>query len=153
MDLQKETVVRLRNAVKNKQIDESIVDERVTRILKAKSELSIDLNALFSSVSHLIHSKEAQTLSSKIARGAVSLVKGAVYQPKPHTLFVGPMPKETSIADEKTSQVDTFERIQRETILDAYAVPINPDQEAIHHVLKLASSYEAFVVATYNGNV
>lgn len=152
-DLQKEAAIRLRNAVKNNILDETILNDRVHRILKAKSELDINVNQTYDDVKALIHSSEAVLLSTKIAEGAVTLVKGENYQPKEKTLFIGPMPKATSIADEKADSIDTFKRIEHETLLDTYQVSISPTKEEIASTIALANQYETLVIATYNGNV
>ncbi len=153
LDLQREAVVRLRSAIKRGSLDESILNERVERILAAKSKLDFKIDEPFHPVQSLIGSDEAKQLSQQIANGAVTIVKGEAYQPKERALFIGPMPKTTSFAEDKTMAVDTFHRIEQETNLDTHQVSIQPTDTEIKNAYEVANTYEDIVIATYNGNV
>ena len=83
-----------------------------------------------------------------------SLVKGEVLRLKERALFVGIMPKATSIADEALGHYDIFKSIEKEIKhLEFIKLPISPSDVDILEVFEKAKAYDQIIVTTYNGNV
>jgi len=155
-ELQIESLEYIKEAVETGKISESLIDERVKRILDFKKTMiaPINLNETYEDVSEDILRPEAVDLSYKVVEGAASLIKGEPLRLKPKALFVGIMPKATTIADERLGHHDMFEMIENEmATLDVVKLSIKPDDKDIESVFKKAAQYDQLVVTTYNGNV
>lgn len=155
-ELQIESLEYIKEAVETGKISESLIDERVKRILDFKKTMiaPINLNETYEDVSEDILRPEAVDLSYKVVEGAASLIKGEPLRLKPKALFVGIMPKATTIADERLGHHDMFEMIENEmATLDVVKLSIRPDDKDIESVFIKAAQYDQLVVTTYNGNV
>lgn len=135
--LQIESLEYIRKAVINKEISEKIIDERVQRILNFKKNIheSINLEQSYNDIKPIVENKEAREFSYQVVRGAASLVKGEVLRLKERALFVGIMPKATSIADEALGHYDIFKSIEKEIKhLEFIKLPISPSDVDILEV-------------------
>lgn len=155
-ELQIESLEYIKRAVENKEISESLIDERVQRVLNYKKEIhhTINFKTSYKDIKNIVENKETKEFSYKIVRGAASLVKGEPLKLKNQVLFVGVMPKATTIADEALGHYDIFKSIDKEIKhIDVVKLPISPSIQEIEEVRKQAQAYEQIIVTTYNGNV
>jgi len=144
-ELQIESLKYIKEAVLNKKLDEDIVNERVQRILDFKKIFVEPVN---------LENKNSKQLSYKIVENAATLVKGKPLKLKDKALFIGIMPKATSIADERLGHYDIFSQIEEEIeSLDIVKLSITPNQEEIKSVLDKAKKYDQIIMTTYNSNV
>jgi beta-N-acetylhexosaminidase len=154
--LQIESLAYIKDAVLNGKIDENVIDDRVKRILDFKKMFvhPVHLEETYEDISKDILKKEVVDLSYKVVEGAASLVKGEPLKLKEKALFIGIMPKATTIADERLGHHDMFEMIEKDMkSLDMINLSIRPSQSDIELVCTQATQYDQLVVTTYNGNV
>ena len=155
-ELQIESLAYIEEAIHSGKIQESLIDERVKRILDFKKMFvePIDLEETYEDISRDIMKKEAVELSYKVVEGAASLVKGKALVLKEKALFVGIMPKATTIADERLGHHDMFEMIEKDMkTLDVVKLSIRPSETDIERVYNQAKAYDQLIITTYNGNV
>jgi len=155
-ELQIESLKYIKEAVESGKVSEAVIDERVKRILDFKRTFvePVALDETYEDVRDSIMSQEALDLSYKVVEGAASLVKGQPLKLKSKALFVGIMPKATTIADERLGHHDMFEMIEKEMeSLDVVKLSIRPDEKDIELVYQKAAEYDQLIITTYNGNV
>ena len=155
-ELQIESLKYIKEAVESGKVSEAVIDERVKRILDFKRTFvePVSLDETYEDIKDSIMSQQALDLSYKVVEGAASLVKGQPLKLKPKALFVGIMPKATTIADERLGHHDMFEMIEKEMeSLDVVKLSIRPDEKDIELVYQKAAEYDQLIITTYNGNV
>lgn len=155
-ELQIESLKYIKKAVLNKEIKESLINERVQRILDFKKLFVHPADTVkdFESVKDIVDNKASKLESYQIVENAATLVKGKVLKLKKSALFIGIMPKATSIADERLGHYDIFTQIEDEIkSLDVIKLSIKPTKDEIDMVLKRANDYNQVIMTTYNSNV
>ena len=155
-ELQIESLEYIKQAVLSNQISEELINERVQRILDFKKLFvhPVNLSKTFNDVKDIIENEDSKAFSYQIVEQAASLVKGKPLKLKKKALFVGIMPKATTIADERLGHYDIFAGIEEEIkSLDVIKLPITPTQEDILNVVQKAKSYQQVIITTYNSNV
>ncbi|MCD4827576.1 MAG: beta-N-acetylhexosaminidase [Acholeplasmataceae bacterium] len=154
-DYQIQAIKRFREAIINKEIDEALIDQRVQLILDYKKQyVSVNFDQTYEDVKDIVENDETKALSYSIVEGAASLVKGKKLSLSDRALFVGIMPKATTIADEALGHYDIFKGIEKEIPkLDIIKLPLSPSNLDILEVIEKAKAYDQLIVTTYNGNV
>lgn len=151
-----ESLAYIKQAILNHDIDEKLIDQRVQLILDYKKQYieTLDFDQTYDDVKDVVENKETQKFSYQIVEGAASLVKGKQLKLSNNALFIGIMPKATTIADEALGHYDIFTGIEKEIkSLEIVKLPITPSHLDILAVIEKAKAYDQLVVTTYNGNV
>lgn len=151
-----ESLAYIKQAVLNHEIDEKLIDQRVQLILDYKKQYieKIDIHQTYDDVKDIVENKETQKFSYQIVEGAATLVKGKQLKLSKNALFIGVMPKATTIADEALGHYDIFTGIEKEiNNLEIIKLPIKPSHLDILAVIEKAKAYDQLIVTTYNGNV
>jgi beta-N-acetylhexosaminidase len=151
-----ESLAYIKQAVLNHEIDEKLIDQRVQLILdyKKKHINNLNLSQTYKDVKSVVENKETQKFSYQIVEGAASLIKGKPLILSNRALFIGIMPKATTIADEALGHYDIFKGIEKEIDnLEIIKLPIKPSNLDILTVIEKAKAYDQLIVTTYNGNV
>ncbi len=154
--LQIESLEYIKDAVLSKTISENLINERVQRILDFKKLFvhPVHLDKSYEDIKDIIENKESKALSYHIVENAATLVKGTPLKLRKKALFIGIMPKATSIADERLGHYDIFVGIEEDIKgLDVIKLSISPNQEEIKEVVEKAKTYDQVILTTYNSNV
>src|SRR5690554_4259008 len=154
-DQQKAVVKVLKDAVLDGTIPEEVLDERVSRILKYKQDLSLNiLNNEYSDIKDIVGNKTHKEFAQKTVNDALTLVKGEVFKQKGKTLFIGQLPKSTSGADHTDGEQSTISKLEKDLENFDYKLSsLNPTEEEIKELVNLSSNYSQVILTTYNSNV
>ncbi|MGD9605067.1 MAG: MupG family TIM beta-alpha barrel fold protein [Bacilli bacterium] len=153
---QKLALELIEQAVLEGTFPESLLDEKVTRVLKAKETLLPVMDQYFFKpsfmekypiINHALHKKFA----SNIVDLSLTHVKGATYAPHPSTLVIAVEPFAQTIVEDVLSKRSIIDALKRSQLpYPGIKIKINPDDEQIDEVLKQAASFQQVVVFTYN---
>ncbi len=155
-ELQKESLEYIKDAVLNNKISEDEINERVQRTLDFKKVFvhPVNFQKKFTDVIAILNDESTKALSYQIVEDAATLVKGEPLKLKEKALFIGIMPKATTIADERLGHYDIFKDVENEiTNLDIIKLSITPSTSEIKTTLQKAKKYEQIILTTYNSNV
>ncbi len=146
---------RIYEAIENKELSVDIVNERVARILKFKSELDeINPNLEYKEIKNIVENEKTRQFSYQVVRDAATLVKGDALKLKKNVLFIGVLPKATTIADEVDGEHQLIKEIKKDLpLLDTMVLSINPDHDEIEKIVKKSEQYEQIILTTYNANI
>lgn len=146
---------RFKQAVLSNELPLSVLDERVSRVLKYKALLNTHIiNQIYQGIEPVVVNKTHQAYALETVRRAATLVKGDIYQPKGRTLFIGVSPQVTSGADDTEGDY-LITRQLKDSLPDVgrYLMPVNPSDETIQDMVVKSKGYDQIVVTTYNGNI
>lgn len=154
-ELQIEAAKRLYDAVIHNELSVELINERVNRVLKYKTELDVtDLSVGYDTVKNIVENQRTKEFSYQVVESAATLVKGQPLKIKEHALFVGILPKATTIADETDGEHHLIKDIKREIPnLDTMVISVNPDEKEIKKVVDLSKSYKQVILTTFNANI
>ncbi len=154
-ELQIGAIKRVKEAVLNNEIPIELINERVERVLKYKSELNnLDLTISYENVKDLIENQMTKNVSYQIVKQAATLVKGKSLKLGKHALFVGVLPKATTIADEADGKHSIIKQINNELRnLNTMVSSIDPSSEEIKEIIKTSKKYKQIILTTYNANI
>ncbi len=154
-DLQIEAVAHVKKAVEKGLIAESLIDERLNRVLKAKANMAQpDLERTYEMVKATVESKTTKDFAYNVVRDAATLVKGDKLALKDNALFIGIAPEATTIADETDGEKTAIEAIRNALpALSTRTVATNPDADAIKTIKEAAKTHEQIIIQTYNANI
>ncbi len=153
--LQIEAIDRIKQALSTKELSMDQLNERVKRVLDAKSKLKpIDLEKPYEAIKHHVENKEHRSFSYHIVKKALTLVKGSPLKLKPNALFIGMLPKATTQADDTDGLYDIVSHIQKDIPdLKTERVPIIPSDEDIENVVNVAKGVAQIIMTSYNANI
>ncbi len=154
-ELQIEATKRVYEAVVQNEIAIDLINDRVSRVLKFKSELETpDFNLSYEEIKDIVENKKTKLFAYQVVEDAATLVKGIPLKLKAHALFVGILPKATTIADETDGQYHLIKNIKRDLPhLDTLVISINPDPDEIKRVVKTCKKYDQVILTTLNANI
>ncbi|MDG0888743.1 beta-N-acetylhexosaminidase [Paracholeplasma manati] len=146
---------RFKQAVLTNELPMSVLDERVSRVLKYKTLINTHIiNQTYLGIESVVVNEMHKAYALETVRRAATLVKGDIYQPKGKTLFIGVSPQVTSGADDTEGNYLITKQIKASLPdIGRYLMPVNPSDEVIQDVVKKAKGYDQIVVTTYNGNI
>ena len=147
----------LEEAVLNGTIPESLIDEKVERILAEKEKIEKDMidnfvNKSVDDIEKFFGSKKVED-NKKFARSVVeesiTIVKGKKFVlDDKKTLVIGTSPYATTIAEDRVNPRSIIDNIKAEIPqLDCVTIASNP--ENISEVIDIAKGYEKIVFLTY----
>jgi len=111
--LQKEAVGRIKQALRQGELTEDTLNERVSRVLKYKERLKkIDLNSPYEAIKHIIENQETKQKSYDVVKRAATRVMGEPLVLKDSALFIGVLPKATTQADDTDGLYDIISHIK-----------------------------------------
>lgn len=153
--LQMEAVDRIKQSLLTGELTMDQLDERVQRVLDAKSKLRpIDLEKPYEAIKHHVENKEHQSFSYHTVKKALTLVKGIPLKLNANALFIGMLPKATTQADDTDGLYDIIAHIQKELPdLKTERVPIIPTDEDIDQVVSRAIHVDQIIMTSYNANI
>ncbi len=153
--LQKEAIVRIKNALESNELLMSELDERVSRVLRYKEDIKpMPLESPYEAIKHIVENDDTKRISYEITKRAATLVKGEKLKLKDNALFIGVLPKATSQADDTDGLYDIISQIKKELpSLKTHKLAINPSDEDIDEVMINAKQASQILVTSYNTNV
>lgn len=154
-ELQIEATKRIYEAVVHNELSIDLINERVCRVLRYKSELETpNFNLQYEAIKDIVENIQTKQFAYQVVEDAATLVKGSPLQVKDHAIFVGILPKATTIADETDGEHHLIKDIKRDLPhLDTLVISINPDIDEINHVVKKCKAYEQVILTTLNANI
>jgi len=154
-DLQIEATKRVKEAVLSGDLSEALIDERVTRVLKAKEGLEpINLNQNFEAIQAVVMDEDTKRFALDTVKDALTLVKGVPLKLNEDALFIGVSPKATSIADEADMNNEMLDHINKALpTLATKHITLNPSDDVIDELIELAKSKKQVILTTYNANI
>jgi beta-N-acetylhexosaminidase len=146
---------RILKAVLENQLSMELLNERVSRVLKYKSELKpINFNLSYQDVSSIVESDQTKKKSYEIVKKAMTLVKGKPFKQCSGALFIGLLPKATSGADDVDHPYNVNLQIHKHMKnIDTVSMSIDPNEREIEKLITRAQSYDQIIVTTYNSNI
>jgi len=153
--LQKEAVGRIKQALRQGELTEDTLNERVSRVLKYKERLKkIDLNSPYEAIKHIIENQETKQKSYDVVKRAATRVMGEPLVLKDSALFIGVLPKATTQADDTDGLYDIISHIKRDLPhLQTHAMSINPNDEEIEQALLKVKHVKQVLITSYNANI
>jgi beta-N-acetylhexosaminidase len=154
-DLQKESILYIKEqAMKNDDLLD-IIDQRVKRVLEYKSNLKdIDFNVDFEDIKDKVINQTNKDFSYSVTKNAFTKVRGENISLSKKTLVIASDPISTTIADEDDGSVSIIERIKKEQLtVDTLNVSIKLEEENINDIINKAKEYEQVIFCTYNANI
>lgn len=155
LERQINTLKALEEAINNGTIDIKIIDERVERILNAKSKIEKLMNEEFynKSVDELVeyfnNIDDHKEIAQQVSDEALTLYKGSAYKYNKNTLLIGNVPFASTIAEDKLNSRNLLDVLRHENIgIDVLEVNINP--ENIDEIVEKAKAYQSVIYVTYN---
>jgi len=154
-ELQIKATQRVYEAVIHNELSLDLINERVNRVLKYKSELdSLDLNLEYEQIKEIVLDKTTKAFAYQIVEDAATLVKGHPLRLKANALFVGILPKATTIADETDGEHHLIKDIRRELPgLETLVISVDPNDREIELVLEKSKNYQQVILTTFNANI
>jgi len=145
-----ETAVRL---VREGKIEESHINECVTRIIKHKYKYKIGImSESFDDIKDLINNKEAVEFSKKVSRDSItSLRNNGSYPIKENekVLVVFPKIKVVTLVEDKLNGLQSLsDYISFKT--DKMYISISPDEDESNELLKVQDNYDKIIYCSYN---
>lgn len=141
----------LEEAVKNGDIPESFIDDKVERILKYKAKVSPVIEAGFiNNPNNLDIFKEnaSKVIAQEIVDGSLTLLKGKAYKPGGKTLLLATVPYATTIAEDKLDSKNIIESIKLENLeIDCMELPM---REVDLSLVEKVKEYDNVVICSYN---
>ena len=153
--LQIEAISRIKQAIQSGELPLELLNERVSRVLQAKSMLKpIDLERPYASIKHHVENKEHHAFSYHIVKKALTLVKGEPLKLMKRSLFIGMLPKATTQADDTDGLYDIVAQILNELPeLQTLRMPIIPSEDEIRYATELARDFDQIIMTSYNANI
>lgn len=151
-----EEIVR---AVEEGQLDVSVIDDAVRRVLDSKQQVQKDVEIFihqqFEDIQGEVGTKEHKAFAQGMADQALTLVSGKPFSdPKKSTLCIAPKPKATTIADDEVGGKSLLDAIENHfTDWTTIEIPVNPSEEVITELLSKVNQFEQVVLCTYNANI
>lgn len=150
----------LEEAVLNGSISESLIDEKVERILAEKEKIEKAMitnfvNRSLDDIEAFFNGNEVEEnkkFAKKVVEESITIVKGKrfVLDDK-KTLVIGTSPYATTIAEDRVNPRSIIDNIKAEIpSIDCITIASNP--ENVSEVIDIAKSYEKIVFLTYNVN-
>lgn len=154
------SIEKVYESVKNGEIKESEIDEKLTRILKLK-EKSYKLmekyfyGADYFDVKKVVDNKEHKMLAQRIVDASLSLIKGDnidyKYLNNHETLVIASEPLSQSIAEAELSNKTIIGAIKELNLdIDVKRISVRMEDEDLDEITNLARKYKQVVVCTYN---
>lgn len=146
-----EAVQRIEQAVLAGELEESVLDEAVEKVLYYKEKYKADQSADTDVIGCEAHSRTAEQISlESICHTGGSFMP--IAQGAADTIFLGCYPFRTDNASNSVNRSLSFPQ----QMADAFGVPfrmtgINPDEAEIEQVLEETAAYAHLVVGLYNG--
>jgi beta-N-acetylhexosaminidase len=158
LEEQLKAVDLIEEAVKDGRISEDIINERVSRVLKAKEELSSSFeNFLAGDVTKaldLLHTKSHHAFAQKVVDESFTKVTGNSFRKSGKCLLIAPDPFATTIADDTVESRSIVTSLKTEIPdIDAVRMNIKPENKEQQDLLDLAKKYDQVVICTYNANI
>lgn len=146
---------RVKEAVLCNEISIDTINERVYRVLKAKSEMEKpDLNIEYEQIRDIVENEKTKQFAYNVVLDAATLVKGKPLKLNKKALFIGVLPKATTIADETDGEHHLIKVIKKELPdLDTIILSIEPYADEIEKIVKMSKAYEQVIITTYNANI
>lgn len=145
---------RLMQALETGELLESTLDERVERILKFKSELTVNLVDSYETVKATVEDQNSKQYAKQIVEDAVTLIKGETLKLKDKALMIATLPIATTIADEADFNSALGKKIKNALPnLDLVEIGITPSEEQINQLVEQAKGYDQIIFTSYNANV
>ncbi len=142
----------LEEAVLDGRIPMEVIDERVSRILRFKNGLKTNIDKTYQDVKKRVENPKHRKFAQDTVISALTLVKGKPFTKKGSGLFLGQLPKATTLADVTDGKGSAIEML-KDLPFDFLEVTLNPSDEEIASLVKAASKYEQVVLTTYNSNI
>lgn len=154
-ELQIEATKRVYEAVIHNELSIDLINDRVCRVLKYKSELDTpNFNLSHETIKDIVENKKTKQFAYQVVENAATLVKGKPLILKDKALFVGILPKATTIADETDGEHHLIKDIRRNLPhLNTMVISITPNQDEIDRVVKMSRNYEQVILTTFNANI
>jgi len=153
---QKDTLELIAKAVSEGTFPLELLDEKVSRVLKAKAKILPLMEEYFFKPSFLekkavITDPLSKAFSSKIVDLSLTKVRGCDFYPEGKTLLVATEPFATTIAEDVLSTRSIIDAAKAERLtIDTIKIPVNPDEEQVNSIVSKAWDYQTIVVCTYN---
>ena len=153
--LQIEAIARIKEALASGELSMDLLDERVSRVLSYKEQISLmPLNEPYEAIKHIVENEEHKAFSLDVVKRAATLVKGEPIALKGGALFIGMLPKATTQADDTDGLYDIISHLKQEIpCIKTHKMPIHPSDEDIAEAVKKARFVSQVILTTYNANV
>jgi beta-N-acetylhexosaminidase len=154
-ELQIQAYENLIKAYNEADLTESLIDEKVARILKFKEEnIDINLSLNYEDVSFIVENSVHKDFALDVVRQGMTLVTGELYNPNLKTLIIASAPLSTTIADENDGDDQIIPSIKKSIPkMDTYEISVNPNNQEINEVISIAKEYDQVVFCSYNANI
>ena len=155
-ELQIGAINSIKKAILNNELDIKIIDERVARILKFKSDnLKVDIFSNYQDIKYIIESQESKNFVLDVTRQAVTLVKGNNVIINKNTLLIASEPLSTTIADDETGSDSIIKYLNKEIPeLDTLSISVNlNDDLEIEKIVNISKKYKQVIICSYNANI
>ncbi|MGI6759296.1 MAG: MupG family TIM beta-alpha barrel fold protein [Bacilli bacterium] len=145
-------------AVKNGEISEDLINERVERVLKAKADLLDQAKAFVNSSEDeaikVLITKEHHSFAEAVVDESLTLVKGEPFSLKERTLLIASDPFATSIADDEVDSKSIVKAVRDQIpSIATIKMAVRPSVEEQKNIIDQAAEYEQVVICTYNANI
>lgn len=145
----------IKNSVHDGTLDINILNERVERILRYKQDLNLNiLNHTYEVIKPIVENERHKMFSQNVLDQSLTLVKGERFKQKGKTLFIGTLPKATTIADDLDGENSVISMLQKEIKAFKYVLSdVQPSDKDIKNVCIIAKNFDQVIFTTYNANI
>ena len=145
----------IKNSVHEGLLDVNILNERVERILHYKQDLNLNiLNQTYDVVRPIVENDRHRMFAQSVLDQSLTLVKGERFVQKGKTLFIGTLPKATTIADDLDGENSVINLLQKDIKEFSYVLSdIEPSDKDIKKVCEMAKNFDQVIFTTYNANI
>lgn len=142
----------LEEAVLDGRVPMEVIDERVSRILRFKKGISTNIGKTYEDVKKRVENERHRKFAQDTVIKALTLVKGEAFTKKGDVLFLGQLPKATTLADVTDGKSSAAEML-KDLDFHFLEVSLEPSDEEIAKLVKASSKYKQVVLTTYNSNI
>ena len=157
LEKQLDSLKALEEAVNNKEISMDIIDERVSRVLRIKEEISKNFidnfyNASDEEIIDFFNSRSVcQEFAQDVCDKSLTLLRGKNINLKGKSLVIATMPYATTIAEDKLNSRSVIDMVKA-FVKDVDTITIDMKPENVQEIVDRCKEYDSIVMVTYNAN-
>lgn len=154
-DIQTASIKEVKQAVLDGELEESIINDRVQRVLRYKEKYcKVDFNQTYDDIKEIVINKESKELSYKIVEDAATLIKGELPTIDSDTLLIANDPISTTIADDTDGILSIIGNLKKEIpSLDTLHTSIRLTEQEYELAIETSKKYKQVIYCTYNANI
>ncbi len=154
-NLQVEAIEYIKEKVLSGELDISIINDRVAKVLEYKFEMDeLDFSQTYENIQAIVENKDTKRFALDVTRQALTLIKGKLFCSDKKTLLIASSPLATTIADEDDGSYSIICSVQQALPeIDTFEVSVTITDSEIKELITRSKQYEQIVFCSYNANI